>query len=105
MTTHSTTCEGFSCAQPARQVQTHWSVKVLHSALRALVWPFKVMEARATMRQLAGMNDHELRDIGLSRADVRDATGLALDQDPGVMLGGRAVERAMLRAEVTRIGR
>ena len=105
MTTHSTTCEGFSCAQPARQVQTHWSIKVLHSALRALVWPFKVMEARATMRQLAGMNDHELRDIGLSRADIRDATGLALDEDPGEMFSARAAERAMLRAKVTRIGR
>ena len=79
----------------ARAAGTNAAAVVLHSALRALAWPVKVMQARATMRQLAGMNDHELRDIGLSRADIRDATGLALDEDPGLLLGTRAAERAV----------
>ena len=88
----------------ARAAAANVASVVLHSALRALAWPAKVTQARATMRQLAGMNDHELRDIGLSRADIRDATGLALDEDPGLLLGIRAAERAEAAHWAQRIG-
>lgn len=49
---------------------------------RALSWPFEVAHARADLAKLGGLSDYELRDIGLSRQDLRNATALALDQDP-----------------------
>jgi uncharacterized protein YjiS (DUF1127 family) len=64
-------------------------------ALRRLAgWPFRVAAARAAMRQLAGMSDHELADIRLTRQDLRDATALALGDDPTRVLAMRVRERA-----------
>ena len=57
---------------------------------RIVHWPAKVMEARATMRALASMSEHELRDIGLSQQDVADASALALDADPSRLFAERA---------------
>ena len=67
---------------------------VLAGALHALTWPMRVSEARAAMRQLGGMTDHELKDIGLTRQDLRDATGLVIDDDPTQLLARRAAERS-----------
>ena len=55
---------------------------VAAAAWRALLWPARVMEARRTLAQLAGMSDYELRDIGLSRQDLVDLTARPLDEDP-----------------------
>jgi uncharacterized protein YjiS (DUF1127 family) len=60
---------------------------------RLASWPFRVAAARAAMRQLAGMDDRELADIGLRRQDLRDASALALDEDPTRILAMRARER------------
>jgi uncharacterized protein YjiS (DUF1127 family) len=74
----------------ARHVSTHAA-----SALkRALTWPARVGAARRTMAQLAGMSDYELRDIGLTRQDVSDASALPLDADPSALLVRRRVSRA-----------
>ena len=43
---------------------------------RALSWPSRVSAARRAMRQLARMSDYELRDIGLVRQDIVDASML-----------------------------
>jgi hypothetical protein len=51
------------------------------------------------MQQLAGMNEHELRDIGLVRQDVESALALGLDEDPTRLLAARARERAEARRE------
>lgn len=61
--------------------------------LRVLKWPAKVMQARQDMALLANMSAHELRDIGLSRADIANATALALDDDPTLFLAGVASDR------------
>ena len=57
-----------------------------HAAERAcgalLSWPARVGAARRTMAELARMSEYELRDIGLTRSDVNDATALPLDADP-----------------------
>ncbi len=53
---------------------------------RALGWPVRVHRARQTMLQLGSLDDHELRDIGLSRQDLRDASALAFDTDPSLTL-------------------
>ncbi len=60
---------------------------------RALTWPARVGAARRTMSQLARMSEYELRDIGLTRQDVADATALPLDADPSALLTHRRAAR------------
>jgi uncharacterized protein YjiS (DUF1127 family) len=62
-------------------------------ASQAAAWPFRVAAARATLRALGQMDCRELADIGLTRCDVRDASALPLDRDPGELLAARASER------------
>src|ERR1700675_4311846 len=64
------------------------------TVLRALLWPSRVMEARRTMAQLAGMSDYELRDIGLARQALVDPTPRPLDEDPPPHLAGTRAARA-----------
>ena len=70
-----------------------WPQAAAALALRVVTWPARVAAARAAMNQLAGMSDHELRDIGLTRQDLRDATGLVQDADPTQMLAQRVAGR------------
>lgn len=60
---------------------------------RVLTWPVRVSEARRTMSDLARMSEYELRDIGLTRSDVNDATALPLDTDPSGLLVKRRAWR------------
>ena len=60
---------------------------------RILAWPARVSTARRTMFELARMSDYELRDIGLTRSDVNDATALPLDADPSGLLVRRRAWR------------
>jgi len=60
---------------------------------RILTWPARVSAARRTMSELAQMSDYELRDIGLTRSDVNDATALPLDADPSGLLVRRRAWR------------
>jgi uncharacterized protein YjiS (DUF1127 family) len=60
---------------------------------RALSWPSRLGEARRAMRQLAGMSDHELRDIGLVRQDIVDASMLRIDAEASAMLKERRAAR------------
>lgn len=69
---------------------SHSAASVLR---RALSWPARVANARRTLGQLAGMSDYELRDIGLTRQDVSDATALPLDADPSPLLVRRRAAR------------
>jgi uncharacterized protein YjiS (DUF1127 family) len=68
--------------------------------VRALLWPARVMAARRTLAQLAGLSDYELRDIGLSRQDLVDFTARPLDEDPTPhLVDSRAARaRALKRA-------
>ena len=43
--------------------------------------------------RLATLRDHELRDIGLTRQDLRSATALPLDEDPTRFLAKAVAER------------
>jgi uncharacterized protein YjiS (DUF1127 family) len=54
---------------------------------RILSWPARVGAARRTM------SEYELRDIGLTRSDVNDATALPLDADPSGLLVRRRAWR------------
>ena len=62
-------------------------------AKAALRWPVRITEARRLMRQVGGMSDHELRDIGLTRHDVWDATALPHGADPSRLFQQRVDER------------
>ena len=64
------------------------------AVLRALLWPARVMEARRTLSQLAGLSEYELRDIGLSRQDLVDFTARPLDEDPTPHLAQSRAARA-----------
>jgi uncharacterized protein YjiS (DUF1127 family) len=67
-------------------------------------WPARMVAARQAMRQLAGMSDHELRDIGLFRQDLRDATALPLDADPTRLLAARTEERRRAQSRAAGLG-
>ena len=62
-----------------------------------LAWPVRVYEARRLMLQLGRLGDHELRDIGLTRLDLADATAFAPDADPSLALRRRVEERRRRR--------
>jgi len=71
----------------------HASFGAAAALKRALAWPARVAAARRTMNALARMSDYELRDIGLTRQDVADATALPLDADPSALLVRRRAGR------------
>ncbi len=60
---------------------------------RVLAWPIRVHRARHLMLQLGALSDHELRDIGLTRQDLRAASALPRDADPSFALCQRACAR------------
>lgn len=51
------------------------------------------LENRSALTQLAQLDDHMLRDIGVTRGDVRDAASEPLWRDGTHVLIARAVER------------
>jgi uncharacterized protein YjiS (DUF1127 family) len=65
---------------------THRASDAANALWRVLTWPARVSAARRTMSDLARMSEYELRDIGLTRADLNDATALPLDADPSALL-------------------
>jgi uncharacterized protein YjiS (DUF1127 family) len=67
--------------------------RAANSLWRILSWPARVSAARRTMSELARMSDYELRDIGLTRSDINDATALPLDADPSGLLVRRRAWR------------
>jgi uncharacterized protein YjiS (DUF1127 family) len=73
------------------------------AAIRRLAaWPLRVAAARAAVRELAGMSDRELADIRLTRQDLRDATALALSDDPTRIFAMRVRERDQARLTLAR---
>ena len=62
----------------------------LSAALVSLaLWPLRVAAARATMKQLAALDARLLADLGLTPADLNDATALPLVSEPGLFLAAR----------------
>jgi uncharacterized protein YjiS (DUF1127 family) len=60
---------------------------------RVVSWPARVGAARRTLSELSRMSEYELRDIGLTRSDINDATALPLDADPSGLLVRRRAWR------------
>jgi len=81
------------------------AAKVFAWGPRIALWPARVAAARAAFAQLAAMSARELADIGLTAQDLRDATALALDENPAPILAARAAEarvRALQRRPAAR---
>ena len=55
--------------------------------------PFRALERRRVIGTLAAMSDHDLRDIGLSRGDIRDAMAMPIGSDGSLFLAGRREAR------------
>ncbi len=53
----------------------------------------RAIEHRRALRQLGQLDDHMLRDIGLTRSDIRDAASEPLWRDGTQVLIARTVER------------
>ena len=51
--------------------------------------PFRALEDRRLLDTLSAMSDHDLRDIGLNRGDIRDAVAGPRRHDAGPFLAGR----------------
>ncbi len=60
-----------------------------------VMWPFRRSENRRILYALGAMDDHQLRDIGLSRQDLRDATALGAGRDPGRFFSARRHDRRL----------
>ena len=59
----------------------------------AIFWPLRVLQARRELEMLARMTEYELKDIGLTRTDLGDATALPADASPSEFLAARVEER------------
>jgi uncharacterized protein YjiS (DUF1127 family) len=88
---------GFAACPDDRRNQNGLAHSLVAAMMRALLWPARVVTARRTLTQLAGLSEYELRDIGLSRQDLVDFTARPLDEDPTPHLARSRSERARTR--------
>lgn len=75
---------------------------LLISGLQGTVQFVKAVANRRALAQLGEFDDRMLKDIGLSRSDLRDASAGPLWQDPTSVLVVRAVERRASRRQAAR---
>ncbi len=62
----------------------------------------RALTGRRILRELASFDDRMLKDIGLSRSDLRNAASEPLFNDPTALLAGRVDESRVGRAGVQR---
>ena len=67
--------------------------RLLVKVKTGILWPLRVLRARQELEMLARMTENELKDIGLTRTDLGDATALPADVSPTDFLAGRVEER------------
>lgn len=85
---------------PARQGRARLSTPtppLVTVLFRLLLWPVRMLRSRREFADLAAMSDHELRDIGITRQDLRNITALPRDESPTAPLAAIAGERARTR--------
>jgi len=67
------------------------------STVRGFARIGRAIKNRRAATALAGLDDHMLADIGITRSDLRDAYSEPLWHDPTDVLVGRAAERRTRR--------
>ncbi|MCB4771404.1 DUF1127 domain-containing protein [Ancylobacter sp. Lp-2] len=75
---------------------------LLTGAVITFVRVAKALHRRTLLNQLGDFDDRMLKDIGLTRADLRDAASGPVWQDPTSVLVVRAVERRAGRRQAVR---
>ena len=80
-------------AERVRAALWRGAVAALTAADAVVMGPFRAGEARRVMAALGAMSDRDLRDIGLTRQDLRDASALPATRDPGRLLARRRAAR------------
>jgi uncharacterized protein YjiS (DUF1127 family) len=74
-----------------------FAVRGLNFAVRRVGQIGRAIRNRRAATALAGLDDHMLADIGITRSDLRDAYAEPLWHDPTDILVGRAAERRSRR--------
>ena len=80
---------------PFRKAAFAFSGSCLRALRQPLLWFGRVLAARRDFDVLSGMSERELKDIGLTRADVGDVTALPFDASPTDFLAARVEERRL----------
>jgi uncharacterized protein YjiS (DUF1127 family) len=90
----STVCTHYTPGEPLPRVHdAGMASRVLRKLNAAMTWPLRVLRARRELEILARMSENELKDIGLTRTDLGDATALPADASPTEFLALRIEER------------
>jgi uncharacterized protein YjiS (DUF1127 family) len=90
----STLCTEYTASNALAQAHGVGTTSRLAAGLKAAIfWPLRVIEARRELEALAQMSEYELKDIGLTRSDLGDATALPADASPTEFLAARIEER------------
>lgn len=66
-----------------------------------IVEVFHAYKNRRAMAELGALDERMLRDVGLTRGDLRDAVSEPLWRDPSLLLVKRAAERRVTRGPVS----
>lgn len=90
----STVCTHYTPGEPLPRAHDAGTASRLLNRLKAaILWPLRVLRARRELEMLARMSEYELKDIGLTRTDLGDATALPADVSPTEFLAARVEER------------
>jgi uncharacterized protein YjiS (DUF1127 family) len=92
--TMSTVCTHYRAGEAHPRAQDAQAASRFLAKVRsAIFWPHRVLQARRELEMLARMTEYELKDIGLTRTDLGDATALPADASPSEFLAARVEER------------
>ncbi|MBV9741891.1 MAG: DUF1127 domain-containing protein [Hyphomicrobiales bacterium] len=90
----STVCTHYTSSEALSRVQHAGAAsRFANTVKNAMLWPLRVLRARRELEMLARMSENELKDIGLTRTDLGDATALPADASPSEFLAARVDER------------
>lgn len=81
---------------PVADLLTTLALAAMAAGRKVKQWADSVnaaVEARRALAQLGALDDHMLKDIGLSRCDLRDASAVPAGADPTRFLVLRTTER------------
>ncbi len=67
------------------------------AVLYVATWPARLLRARRNFALIAGLSEHELKDIGLTPQDGMSVTALDADEDPTVHLARMVTDRRRRR--------
>jgi uncharacterized protein YjiS (DUF1127 family) len=70
---------------------------IVSTMINCISYPIKFYRARREIALLAGLDDHQLRDIGLTRFDVANAAALPPQRSPTEALAAMVDERRRVR--------